>query len=312
MRNHSTTVARNLDKQVKKTGDSATRMGTKFGKSVKASRTSVQGLIGSMTSLKAIIVAAFAFRITQKALRFTSSLIKLNNEQEESTTRLAQALAGQGNFTKELTQDLLDQAAAMQNLVNVDNELIESMMALLATYGMTSAEIKEVIGLTIDFSKAKGIELKAAVDLVGKAFVGYTGTLSRYGIMIDKNKSKEEKYAEFLLRLNGYSGTAAALAERYAGKVGILSKKYSDMKKFIGAFLAQGIGQSKLFDMLNNKVSKMSAFLIEYKDQLADATENGVNKLTAGLDMFAKALIRPGTPFKYFSGVLVMVYSIWY
>ncbi len=70
MRNHATTVARNLRKEVKRTGRESTKMGTKFGKAVKATRTSLAGLGGSLVSVRTLIIATFAYRAIQKFTGF--------------------------------------------------------------------------------------------------------------------------------------------------------------------------------------------------------------------------------------------------
>jgi len=283
MRNTAVRTARDLKHEVKDVGREAQRMGTKFGHAVKASRTSVAGLAGSFVSLRTIIAATFAYRAIQRFGKFLGSLLTLYQQQEDSTRMLAESLAGWNNYSKEMVSQLTKQAMAMQHVVNVDNEEIESMMALLASYGMTGDEIKRVIGLTIDFSKAKRIELKAAVDLVGKAFVGYTGTLSRYGIILDRNLSREEKYAATLEALNAFVGFSAGVTETYSGKVGVLGKAYDDMKKQMGAVIVKGIEQSGMLESLANGVEVVTDWLIKWEPLLANLVSGGLEDLRVKL-----------------------------
>lgn len=286
MRNTAVTTTRNLKREVKSTGKEAQRMGTQFGKAVKATRTSVGGLMGSLISLKTIIIATFAYRALQRFSRFVASLTELYKKQEKSTLELSQALAGWGNYSKEQIILLKEQASAMQSLVNVDNEEIESMMGLLGTYGMTGKQISEVIGLTIDFAKAKRLELKAAVDLVGKAFVGYTGTLSRYGIILKRGLNIEEKYAATLKALASFTGTAEALTESYGGKVEVLGKAYDDMKKFLGEVIANSIRYSGILEMLTGQVEASSVAIQAYMPVLSALGAKFLGELTVKLKNF--------------------------
>ncbi len=283
MRNTAVTTARNLGTEVRKTGNEATRMGTKFGKAVKASRTSVGGLMGSMVSLKTIIIATFAYRAVQIFGRFIGSLTDLFKTQETATKRLAESLAGYGNYTREITEDLHDHAEALQNVTGVANELIEEGMALLASFGMEGREIKKVTGLVMDFARAKDVELRTAFDLVGKASVGYTGTLARYGIILDNALSQEEKYAAALQELAAYKGIAAGVTETYSGKISVLGEQYSDMKKSMGAVIAQAQVQSGLFVVLGNAVSQVYEWFKKWKPLLSDIAATGmesvINKL---------------------------------
>jgi hypothetical protein len=283
MRNTAVRTARDLKHEVKDVGREAQKMGTKFGHAVKASRTSVAGLAGSFVSLRTIIAATFAYRAIQRFGKFLGSLLTLYQQQEDSTRMLAESLAGWNNYSKEMVKQLTAQAMAMQHVVNVDNEEIESMMALLASYGMTGDEIKRVIGLTIDFSKAKRIELKAAVDLVGKAFVGYTGTLSRYGIILDRNLSREEKYAATLEALNAFVGFSAGVTETYSGKVGVLGKAYDDMKKQMGAVIVKGVEQSGMLDTLSNAVEHVTGWLIKWEPVLSSMVSGALEDFRAKL-----------------------------
>ncbi|MHA2065873.1 MAG: hypothetical protein ACXABY_16000 [Candidatus Thorarchaeota archaeon] len=276
MRNTAARTAKDLKHEVKGVGTEAQKMGTKFGHAVKATRTSVGGLAGSLVSLRTVIAATFIYRGLQRFGDFLKSLTTLYKEQEVATRILGESLAGWGNYSEELVTQLHNQAMAMQEVTNIDNEEIESMMALLASYGMVGDQIKEVIGLVLDLSKAKRIELKAATDLVGKAFVGYTGTLSRYGIIIEKNLTLEEKYAAMLKKITAYRGVAAGVAETYAGQVGILGKLYDDMKKQMGAIIAHGYVQSGMFESLSERVKNTHDWFVKWDPVLSHFAENAM------------------------------------
>lgn len=290
MRNHAVTVARNTRGEVDKLTKSGSRLGTQFGKSVKATRTSVQGLMGSMVSLKTIIVATFAYRIIQRFGRFLGSLTDLFKEQEKASLKLAYALAAQGNYTREGVQELSKYASELQYVVAIDNEMIEAQMGLFAAYGMNVEQIKEALMPAINLHVARNIELKAAVDLVGKAFVGYTGTLSRYGIIIEAGLSKEEKYRAALEKLATSTGVAAGVATKYTGQIDIMSAAYDDFKKQLGAVIARGLLQSGILARLTEGWKNLGDKMKEYEPYFAFYAEVLFLKLETAIKSLYKTM----------------------
>ncbi len=293
MRNHAVTQTRNLGKEVEKTGNKARKMGTQFGMAVKSTRSSIGGLMGSFISLKAIIIATFAYRAIQRFGKFLGSLTKMMDAQTKSIMLLGQNLAGFGNYTKEVLDDLEKLAAALQKQQAVGDEVILTNMALLASYGATADEIKTLTPLLIDFAKAKNIDLKTSFDLAGKASVGYFGTLSRYGVILDATLTKEEKYAEFMKMLGVYTGTAAALTKTYEGKMISLGLTYGDMKEKMGSFIENGILQSGMLDMLSGKVESADTWFKKWRPTLIDMTSTVFTGLTGAIDEMMSSFDNP-------------------
>ena len=279
MRNQASTTAENLRRSVVKTGEASMKMGTRFGKSIKSMRTSTAGLMSQMISLKTLIIATFAYRILQRFGRFLSSLTELYKVQEVATRKLYQTLAAQGNYYKDTAKELTEYAGKLQYVVAIDNEVIEAQMGLLAAYGMSTKEIKEAIIPALDLSIARNIDLRAAVDLIGKAYVGYTGTLSRYGIIIDANLTKEEKYNAAMKELAKMQGVAAGVAATYAGKVDMVKSAWDDFKKGLGGVLAKGIENTTMLDGLKNSLINGYNWLIKWQPLLADIAGKGLQNL---------------------------------
>ena len=116
--------------------------------------------------------------------------------QETAEMKLAMAMRNQGDFTREAFAALKDYAAQLQKLTAYGDEATLAMMANLKTYGMTTEELKRATEATLDLATAKTMDLTAASELVGKAFVGETGTLARYGIIVEDGLKKTEKFDE--------------------------------------------------------------------------------------------------------------------
>jgi len=283
MRNRAATTAENLRQSVEKVGTTSMKAGTRFGKSVKAMRTSTTGLMSQMISLKTLIIAAFAYKSIVRFGRFLSSLTKLFREQEVASRKLYQTMASMGNYREEEATMLSEYANKLQYVVGIANETIETNMGMLAAYGMTAKEIKQAILPAIDLSIARNIDLRASVDLLGKAYVGYTGTLSRYGIILDEGLSKEEKYSEALKKVSELTGVAAGVTETYAGKVTVMNEAYRDFKKQMGGIIAAGLEQSGVLDSMTYKFSAWDIALKNLRPVLAWTASVGIVNVTEAM-----------------------------
>lgn len=174
---------------------------------------------------------------------FGAKSVQAYGEQEVAVAALNQALANQGRYTEETSKSLQAYASQLQNVTTYGDETIISVQAQLAAFGLEGQKLKEVTKATLDLAAAKGIDLRSAADLLGKAFVGETGTLSRYGIVIGQNIPKSEKFAQALSKVNSmFGGQAEAKAQTFSGQIEQLGNAFSDLQEEIGALIA-GNGQ---------------------------------------------------------------------
>lgn len=289
-RNEASRVARQLGQELESTGKKGASMGTQLGQAIKSTRTSAHGLIGSFISLRTLIAATFAYRMIQKFGSFLTSLTEQYKESESSTTKLSLALAAQGNYVKNTTRNLLDYANKLIYLTGIDDEVIKSQMALLATYGMNAEQIRTAIMPILDLSIARHISLETATNLVGKAFVGFTATLARYGIVIDKNLSKEEKYAAVLNELNRYQGIATGMLNIYAGKTSLLGEVWKEVKESLGAIIKGAIEYTGVLDFGINKLMEWDTWLSKNSEALGILAGRSLAGVVAKLEEVYRSL----------------------
>lgn len=207
VRDDGSVVVKGFADKTKKSVDemeSATKKSSiSMTESLKQVRMQWLAIIGTLT-----IAAAFAKRA-----------VSLYAAQESAQMDLAVAMKNQGDFTRANYRELLKYAAALQKVTTYGDETAIAVMANLKSYGMNTEELKRATEATMDLATAKKMDLKAASELVGKAFVGETGTLSRYGIIIDDAAEKGEKFDKVLEQINRrFGGAAQAQIETYAGQ----------------------------------------------------------------------------------------------
>jgi len=183
--------------------------------------------------------------------------IQAYGEQEQAVAKLNQALANQGKYSQAASKDLQDFATQMQAVTTFADENIIAVEASLTAFGMEGEQLKKTTKATLDLAAAKGIDLQSAALLLGKAFVGETGTLARYGIVIDQTIPKSKKFEAALGAVNGmFGGQAETMRKTTLGVWAGFQNALSDVQEEIGAFLASdAVGLTKWFTDLFNKAA---------------------------------------------------------
>jgi len=204
------------------------------------------GFSGKISSLKAsfgaaqIAILGFAAAATGAALA-VGKLAKAWIDEEKGIIRLNNSLAAHGINVKSARKEIEELATSLQYTANVaDDETRAALDTLIGMYGMDLPTAIQTTKRAVDFAAASDKDLNTVVDLLGKAYKGNTGMLSKYGIVIDATKIKTEGYNVVLDELAKYEGRAAANAQTLEGRLGILQKASGDVQEAIGRGLVEG------------------------------------------------------------------------
>ena len=164
---------------------------------------------------------------------------------EQSWADLQASLRLTGPAWDEAKAKVGEFASALQRTTTFSDEMVVGAVQRMATFGMSYQQGMAAVSTAVELAAAKHIDLQTATDLLGKAFMGNTAILSRYGINIDEIKKGMAKgatdaqvYEAVLTKLNAqFGGTAAAQAQTYAGAQERLKNAMSDMGEKIGGIL---------------------------------------------------------------------------
>lgn len=185
-------------------------------------------------ALKTIGVMALA----KTAFDTVTKALDAQAQQEAAINKLNIALANQGNYSAAASKRMQEYASALQDATTFGDELIMSAQSSLAGFGMQEESINRTTRAAADMAAATGMDLKAAADLMGKAFAGNTAMLGRYGIIISETTPKSQKFAEALKQIEGrFGGQAAAASATYAGSLEQLKNAIGDVYETLGKFL---------------------------------------------------------------------------
>lgn len=210
--------------------------GEGFKKSLGDVENKLNGFEKGIKTLGATLGAAFS---AKQLFDFGKAAFMAFGEQEAAIVKLNQALANFGLYSEAASKDLQDFASAMQETTVYADEQVTATQAQLVAFGLQGAQLKAVTKATLDLASAKGIDLTAAANLLGKAFVGETGALSRYGIVIDDNIPKNEKFAAVMGKVNGmFGGQAEKERQTALGQLKAMENTYGELMETIGALIA--------------------------------------------------------------------------
>lgn len=182
-------------------------------------------------------------------------------EAEAAEMKLGIAMQNAGTYTGENLEALKAYAKHLQDVTAYEDDQTIAAMANMQTYGMQTDELKLATQAALDLASAKGIDLMTASELVGKAFVGETQTLARYGLVLDDNLGRGEKFEAVLGMINDrFGGSAQAELMTYQGQLRKLGNLWGDIKEGFGyAF----IKTMEMILMLLSRVAQAINWLFE-------------------------------------------------
>lgn len=188
-----------------------------------------------------------AYLVGGQLIQGLTNMSQAYMEQERAINKMSVAMKNQGDFSQKALDDLSDFASEIQNTTTVADEAALAIMANMKSYGMLNDEVKTATQAAIDFASAKrdeGMTIEQASEIIGKAYMGQTERLKRYGIIVDETKSRAEKFDQVMQQLRErFGGAAAAELDTYEGQLKNVNNQFGEVKESIGQLvLAFGTG----------------------------------------------------------------------
>lgn len=226
--------------------------------------------------------------VLQQTISFVKKSIDLYAKQEAAEKRLEIAYGKNIDALKEY-------ASALQSQTAYGDENIIEAQALIAAFIKEEDGIKKLTKATLDLSAAKGMDLRAAADLLTKSVASETNALSRYGITVEGAAGSSERLNSAVNAINkAFGGQAQAQLETYTGKMQALSNAWGDLLEKLGKFsvtnifagLQSFLGGGNLFasfgaNLASNSINEQLAKIAkeieqEYKKNIPDAIQKTI------------------------------------
>ncbi len=219
----------------------------------KKTQTATKKMQTSMKALGGILAATFSISLVKN---FTKEILNLYDIQAKAEASLLTALKGRTGVQDRLIQ----QAKELQKTTLYGDEETIAAMSLLAQMQLEEEAIRRLMPLIQDMATAKGMDLKAATDLVAKSVGSSTNALSRYGITIEGavgSAARLESAVEALTIM--FKGQAEVAAEAGTGGLKQLSNIWGDIKEDLGEVTVQAFNLNQNLSALNETLSNFSA-----------------------------------------------------
>jgi hypothetical protein len=279
-----------LTKLIKKTDE----FNDKFKKGAKESTRAFDVFAGSLAANlagKAIDLAADAARKMFQV--FIVDGIKAAQDAESSLNKLNTALEITGINSEGLTERLDAYSKAIERSTKFNGDLINENMALLQSMAnLTENGLKQGTSAAVDLAAAMGIDLEAAIKMVGKAANGEVAAFKKYGIEIKQGANDSETFANALTVLNSkFGGSAAAQADTYSGKMAQLKNAFGDLQEETGNLIVKNKDITEGIGLLTEGIVSLTGYVVK----------NGPALISTFREMADIFLI---TPVKFWSDLL--------
>lgn len=241
-------------------------------------------LEGALETALGVLGGGLAIKAFDGLISGFDALISVGKEaidaaaaQEVATNNLNNALARQGNFTKEASDDLLAYAGALQQTTVFEDDAVIASAALLQSLTKLNSEgLKAGVGAAADFATVLGIDLETATRLVAKAAEGNVEAFKRYGVEIKKGSSDAESFTNTIEALNRqFGGASAAQLNTYSGSLKALGNAYGDLLEPIGDIVVKNPIVVALFNEIKNSINEANTEVTGLVPQLQSLVKDG-------------------------------------
>lgn len=207
--------------------DQATKELGKFSDSLEK----MQPAFKTMATVGTAAFGAIAGAVGLSVKAYADSEAQLARVDAIVSTFTQKTLSQFSGGAKQASEIIKEFGSEIQALGGIADEDASEGMAKLLQITEDSTKAMEGASLAADLATFKQIDYSTAVDIVGKVMAGNTSILTRYGIVLDENTTKEEALAELTRRVGGQY-------EKYGktlnGQLKILKESFGDVREEVG------------------------------------------------------------------------------
>jgi hypothetical protein len=236
-------AVKDISKMEKKFGDFANKTAKTFG-------------------LAALAAGAFAAKIGYDA-------VKAAMEDQKSQVLLANSLRNTTSATDSTIAATEAYITAMQAEFGIADDQLRPALAKLAAVTGDVGKAQSLLGVAMDISAAKGIDLETAAALVSKGYGGNIGALKKLFPQITAATVKSKDFAAALREISGETkGAAAAAAATFAGQINRIKLAFGEASESLGYKLLPQV-QSFADLIINKAIPAIQKFVDENGDKIA-------------------------------------------
>lgn len=245
----------------------------------------IDGISGKIKGMAAVLAAAFT---VNKLVGFLKDSASAASEAESSTNALGASLANIGKFSQEAVSSFQSFASGLQKTTGVSDDLITQNAALLVSIGNLSGQgLERGTTAALNLAQALQIDVGTAFDLVSKAANGNTTQLGKYGIKLDENIPKSEKFAKVLeLIETRFGGLAQTKLNTFEGALTNLSNAFGEIQESVGKFITN----SPALRVAINFISEAFFGIAESIDKIRNESKDPFKPIILGAVELARVI----------------------
>ena len=172
--------------------------------------------------------------LTAPLVAFAAASVKAFDTQAQAEAKLSRSLNGNVKAFRRLKKE----AQELQKVTLFGDEETMAAQAMLTSMGLEEDAVRRLTPLIQDMATTKGMDLRAAADLVAKSVGSSTNALTRYGVEITGAVGSSERLETAVTGLSKqFEGQAQSAAKAGAGGLKQLSNRFGDLMEKIGEML---------------------------------------------------------------------------
>ena len=164
--------------------------------------------------------------------------VKAFSDAQKSQDQLAFAFQKFPRLADISIKSLQDYDSALQKKTRFEDDTIASGQAVLAQFGLTGRQLKELTPLLLDYAAKTGQDLPAAAEALGKGLLGNGKALKAIGLNIKDTGTATGNYTQLVAGLRKQvGGFAESEGKTFAGQIAILKNQFNDLEETLGSKL---------------------------------------------------------------------------
>jgi hypothetical protein len=244
-------AVKDVSKMEKKFGDFANKSAKAFG-------------------LAALAVGAFAVKVGYDS-------VKAAMEDQKSQALLANSLRNTVGATDAAIAATEQYVSAMQAEFGIADDDLRPALGRLAAVTGDVGKAQSLLGVAMDISAARTIDLQSASALVAKAYGGNIGALKKLFPQISAATVKSKDFAAAMREISGETkGAAAAAAATFAGQINRIKLAFGEAEESLGNKLLPQI-QAFADIIINKAIPAIQKFVDENGDKIAAGFKTSIS-----------------------------------
>jgi len=229
-----------VSKSSKSVNSLSSQVKSKLGGAFKGLGSGIKAAASSLFSFKSLLIGLGSGVAIRSLSRLISGFEALSKTQEQAEAGLTAVMKSMDRFDEVRFDNIKKLASGLQSASTFGDEAILAGTKFLMTYKQINDDVMpRTMQAMVDLSALTGSDLSNSANILGKAAMGMTGELRRYGITIDEATAKSGDFNQILKEIETQiSGQAKAIRETDSGKVTGLANVIDDIKEKFGAFTA--------------------------------------------------------------------------